>query len=105
MNEEELTIAKAIFEENGNFDIEVELGGSTFAQVRGSVETDGYEEDDCRCGGYMKGTGAWITTYASVVISSLELHSYDDNGNEIPCVIDIHEDAIENYCREQLLRN
>lgn len=40
MNEEELTIAKAIFEENGNFDIEVELGGSTFAQVRGSVETD-----------------------------------------------------------------
>ena len=105
MNEEELTIAKAIFEENGNFDIEVELGGSTFAQVRGSVETDGYEEDDCRCGGYMKGTGAWITTYASVVISSFELHSYDENGDELPCHLQVNAGEIVNYCREQLLNH
>lgn len=102
MTKTDYTIANAILDDtcDGAFDLEVELGDNTFISVCGNIETDSYQEDD-----YYNGTGAWITTYASVVISGLELHSYDENGSEIPCVIDIHEDEIENYCREQLLNH
>lgn len=100
MNEIDYAIAEAILEDccDGDFEIEIELSRNTFAQVCGHVETDSYQEDD-----YYNGTGAWVTTYASVVISSLELVSYDEDGNEIPCTLNVHEDKIEDYCKQQLL--
>lgn len=102
MNETDYAIAEAILEDccDGYFEIEIELGRNTFAQVCGHVETDSYQEDD-----YYSGTGAWVTTYASVAISSLELHAYDDNGDEIPCALEVHEDKIEKYCKTQLMQD
>lgn len=102
MNETDYAIANAILDDacDGTFDLEVELKSNTLANVCGSIETDSYQEND-----YYNGTGAWITTYASVVISNLELHSYNEEGSEIPCLLDVHEDEIEKYCKEQLLWN
>ena len=100
MNETDYAIAEAILDEacDGTFDLEVELGDNTWANVCVNIETESYQEDD-----YYSGTGAWVTTYASVVISSLELVSYDEDGNEIPCTLNVHEDKIEDYCKQQLL--
>ena len=100
MNETDYAIAEAILDEacDGTFDLEVELGDNTWANVCVNIETESYQEDD-----YYSGTGAWVTTYASVVISSLELVSYDEGGNEIPCTLNVHEDKIEDYCKQQLL--
>lgn len=100
MNEADYAIATAILDEtcDGTFDLEVELGDNTWANVCVNIETESYQEDDC-----YSGTGAWVTTYASVVISSLELVSYDEDGDEIPCTLNVHEDKIEDYCKQQLL--
>ena len=71
------TIANAIAENiegnNGTFSVEVEVS-NTLIVVNGSFEIDGYCEDD-----YFNGTGAWVTTYVSVCIDSVE--SYDGYGN------------------------
>lgn len=68
------TIANAIVESiegnNGTFSVEVEIN-NTLVVVDGSFEIDGYPEDD-----YFNGTGAWITTYVSVYIDSVE--AYDE---------------------------
>ena len=100
MNEADYTIAEAILDDccDGTFDIEVELGNNVFAYVCGNIKTDSYQEND-----YYNGTGAWVTTYASVVISDLELHAYNDDGDEILCTLEVHEGEIEDYCGEQLL--
>lgn len=102
MNEADYAIANAILDDqcDGTFSLEVELGNNTLANVCGIIEKESYQEDD-----YYNGTGAWITTYASVAISKLELHSYDESGSEIPRTLAVHKDKIENYCREQLLQN
>ena len=86
MNDADYSIAEAILDNcnDGLFDIEVELGNNTFAQVSGYIETDRYQEDDFHCG-YGNGTGAWITTYDSVSISSRELSAYGDGDDKIPC--------------------
>ena len=100
MNEFDYTIAKAILNDycDGSFDIEVELGNNTFANVCGIIETESYQEDD-----YYNGTGAWVTTYVSVCISDLKLCAYNEDGDEIPCALEVHESDIENYCRKTLL--
>lgn len=102
MNEADYAIATAILDEacDGTFDLEVELGDNTWANICVNIETESYQEDD-----YYSGTGAWVTTYASVAISSLELHAYDDNGDEIPCALEVHEDKIEKYCKTQLMQD
>ena len=100
MNEIDYAIANAILEDpcDGTFDLEVELGNNILANVCGSIETDSCQEDD-----YYNGTGAWVTTYASVRICSLELCAYNEDGGEIPCELEVHESEIEDYCKQQLL--
>lgn len=81
------TIANAIVENiegcNGTFSVEVEFD-NTLVEVSGSFEIDGYQEDD-----YFNGTGAWVTTYVSVCIDSVE--AYDEDGNEIDVDCDLAE--------------
>lgn len=102
MNEIDYAIANAILDDccDGAFDMEVELGNNTFANVRGYVETESYQENN-----YYNGTGAWITTYADVVISGLKLYTCNDDGDETPCDLEVHEGEIEEYCKEWLLQN
>ena len=64
-------------EEDGRFDIDIELDSLTI-NAQGCIEIDGYIEDDNHCG-YMNGTGAWIETNRA---ASVELTAYDDDGNE-----------------------
>lgn len=100
MSETDYMIAEAVLDTDcdGQFDIDTELDGNMSARVCGWIETESHQEDD-----YYNGTGDRVTTYASVCISSLELHVYDDDGDEAPCTLEVHESEIEDYCREQLL--
>lgn len=81
------TIANAIYNaidsNNGTFSVEVEVN-NTLVVVDGSFEIDGYCEDD-----YFTGTGAWVTTYVSVCIDSVE--AYDEDGNEVDVDCDLKE--------------
>lgn len=63
--------------EDGRFDIDIELDSLTI-NAQGTIEIDGYVEDDYHCG-YMNGTGAWVETYRA---ASVELAAYDEDGNE-----------------------
>lgn len=88
-------IANAIVEDieggNGTFSVEVEIG-DTQVFVDGSFETDGYCEDD-----YSNGTGAWVTTYATVRIESVEAYT-DGDVTEITCDLT----KIERYVEDEL---
>lgn len=66
-----------IHDEDGRFDLDIELDTITI-NAQGTIEIDGYVEDDYHCG-YMNGTGAWIETYRA---ASVDLTAYDDDGNE-----------------------
>lgn len=90
------TIAAAIVESiksnEGRFSLEVEIDGNTVVEVSGRYEMDGYCEDD-----YFNGTGAWVTTYVSVVVEDCAVYTNDEDGEET--VNDIKPDtaAIERY--------
>ncbi|MBD8001052.1 hypothetical protein [Phocaeicola faecium] len=90
------TIANAIAENiegnEGTFSVEVEVN-NTLVVVDGSFEIDGYCEND-----YFNGTGAWVTTYVSVCIDSVE--AYDEDGNEVEVVCNLTE--IERYAENEL---
>lgn len=90
------TIANAIVENiegnEGTFSVEVEVN-NTLVVVDGSFEIDGYPEDD-----YFNGTGAWVTTYVSVYIDSVE--AYDEDGNEAEVICNLTE--IERYAENEL---
>lgn len=90
------TIANAIVENiegaNGTFSVEIEAN-NTLVVVDGSFEIDGYPEDD-----YFNGTGAWMTTYVSVCIDSVE--AYDEDGNEVEVICNLTE--IERYAENEL---
>lgn len=81
------TIANAVYNaidsNNGTFSVEVEVN-NTLVVVDGRFEIDGYCEDD-----YFNGTGAWVTTYVSVCIDSVE--AYDEDGNEVDVDCDLTE--------------
>lgn len=81
------TIANAIYNaidsNNGTFSIEVEVN-NILVVVDGCFEIDGHCEDD-----YFTGTGAWVTTYVSVCIDSVE--AYDEDGNEVDVDCDFTE--------------
>ena len=66
-----------VHDEDGRFDLDIELDTITI-NAQGTIEIDGYVEDDYHCG-YMNGTGAWIETYRA---ASVELTAYDEDGNE-----------------------
>ena len=90
------TIANAVYNaidsNNGTFSVEVEVN-NTLVVVDGSFEIDGYCEDD-----YFNGTGAWVTTYVSVCIDSVE--AYDEDGNEVEAICNPTE--IERYAENEL---
>lgn len=90
------TIASAIVESiegsNGTSSVEVEVN-DTLVYVDGSFEIDGYREDD-----YFNGTGAWVTNYVSVNVSSVE--AYDEDGEIIEVACDLSE--IEKYAESEL---
>ena len=90
------TIANAIYNaidsNEGTFSVEVEVN-NTLVIVDGSFEIDGYCEDD-----YFNGTGAWVTTYVSVCIDSVE--AYDEDGNEVDVTCSLTE--IERYAENEL---
>ena len=90
------TIANAIVENiegsEGTFSVEVEVN-NTLVVVDGSFEIDGYCEDD-----YFNGTGAWVTTYVSVCIDSVE--AYDEDGNKVEVICNLTE--IERYAENEL---
>ncbi len=75
-----------VHDEDGGFDIEIELDGITI-NAKGSIELDGYKEDD-----YFNGTGAWVETYRS---ASVELTAFDEDG-EVEIGIEI-ENEIYKY--------
>lgn len=81
--------------EQGNFETEVEIeveNGDLLITATGWLETDGYVEDDYRCG-----TGAYVETYRN---ASVELMAtmYDEDGDEIECVLDSqHEKDADKY--------
>lgn len=79
-----------IHDENGRFDIEIELDEIT-VKAKGEVELDGYIEDDYHCG-YMNGTGAWVETYRSATV---EITAFDEDG-EVEIDTEI-EDEIYKY--------
>lgn len=76
-------VYNAIDSNNGTFSVEVEVN-NTLVVVDGSFEIDGYCEDD-----YFTGTGAWVTTYVSVCIDSVE--AYDEDGNDVDVDCDLTE--------------
>ena len=90
------TIANAIVENiegsEGTFSVEVEVN-NTLVVVDGSFEINGYCEDD-----YFNGTGAWVTTYVSVCIDSVE--AYDEDGNKVEVICNLTE--IERYAENEL---
>lgn len=90
------TIANAVYNaidsNNGTFSVEVEVNNALVV-VDGSFEIDGYSEDD-----YFNGTGAWVTTYVSVCIDSVE--AYDEDGNEVEVICNLTE--IERYAENEL---
>lgn len=106
MNKADFAIAEAILDTScdGMFDIDVEIRDNVFASVCGNMYKTSCREDDdlCECA---NGAGAWMTCYAYVCINYLEIHSYDNDGNEKECDIEVHESEIEKYCREQMLCN
>ena len=75
-----------VHDEDGSFDIDIELDGITI-NAKGSIELDGYKEDD-----YFNGTGAWVETYRS---ASVELTAFDEDG-EVEIGIEI-ENEIYKY--------
>lgn len=79
-----------VHDEDGSFDIDIELDGITI-NAKGSIELDGYIEDDYHCG-YMNGTGAWVETYRS---ASVEVRAFDEDG-EVEIDIEI-ENEIYKY--------
>lgn len=85
-------IVESIEESNGTFSVEVEVN-DTLVIVDGSFEIDGYREDD-----YFNGTGAWVTTYVSVSVSSVE--AYDEDGEAVEVACDLSE--IERYAENEL---
>lgn len=70
-------IAESIESNEGRFSLEVEVDDNTVVEVSGRYEMDGYREDD-----YFNGTGAWVTTYVSVVVEDCAVYTYDEDGEE-----------------------
>lgn len=77
----------AVHDENGRFDIDIELDDALTLNAKGWLELDGYLEDD-----YYNGTGAYIETHRS---ASVEVKAFDEDG-EVEIDIEI-ENEIYKY--------
>lgn len=90
-------IIRSISDYEGNFSLDVDIDANTFAQVSGHYEIQGYCEDD-----YFDGTGAWVTTYANVVLEDCDVFTYDEDGEEIENNIEPDLAVIERYVEKEL---
>ena len=70
--------------EVGEHTVEYEKDGDLLC-IDYEYDTDGYVEDDARCG-YENGTGAWVEMGRYLYIHSTE--AYDAKGEKIPCEVD-----------------
>lgn len=91
------TIIGSINGLDGKFSLAVEIDANTLAEVHGHYEIQGYCEDD-----YFNGTGAWITTYANVILENCDVFTYDEDGEEIENNIDPDLATIERYVEKEL---
>lgn len=71
-------------EASGEIEEFYELAPKQTLYIKAAYELDGYVEDDAHCGGYMCGTDAWVTTYASCVIEEICIMD-DETEEEIAC--------------------
>ena len=80
------TLAESVLDNDNYcaFYTEIKLSNNIFAHFCGNVETDSCYEDDS-LGGYDNGTWALTTTYDLVSISNMELCTYGDGDDKIPC--------------------
>ena len=83
-----------------NIDTEIEVG-NMIVNIRGSIRTYGYMEDDFHCG-YMNGTGYNVTTSADIQLT-FDVTTYDDDGNEVDNDIEIDEDAIRECLYNEII--
>lgn len=83
-------IYRAIEGGAGTFSVEVEAGNGVTVYADGSFEIDGYREDD-----YFNGTGAWVTTYVSVRVETVEAYDEDGEPVEIDCDLSEIEKSVE----------
>lgn len=101
MNSINETIAHAIVAEiesgNGMYSIEVEIDANTVVEVSGSYEIDGYTEND-----YFNGTGAFVTTYVSVIVEALDVFTYNEDGEQVANIITPDIADIERHAETEL---
>lgn len=69
-----------VHDEEGVFEVEIEVGENITVNAVGNIETDGYREDE-----YFNGTGAWVETYRSAWVE-LTATVYDDDDSADCCV-------------------
>ena len=76
-------------EDNGTFDIDVELNDDITVHMTGRLDTDGYYEND-----YYNGTGAYIETYRSANIElTATLYKADGNCEEVAIATEQQQEA------------
>lgn len=83
-------IYRAIEGDKGTFSVEVETENGVMICADGSFEIDGYREDD-----YFNGTGAWVATYVSVRVETVEAYDEDGEPVEIDCDLSEIERSVE----------
>lgn len=95
-------VANAILDEclngrDGSFTVEIECG-DVFVTAEVYCHVDGYTEDD-----YYDGTGAYVVTDVNVGIDNVEIHAYDDDGEEKLQDIELDTMAIERYVFDEFI--
>lgn len=83
--------------EDGEIEIELEVDNLLLV-ITGFLYTEGYVEDDFRCG-YMNGTGAYIETEREAELD-MAVKFYDEDGNAEPANATMSDiNKINNYIR------
>ena len=73
-----------IHDEDGRFDINIEIDEEITINAKGWLELDGYREDD-----YYNGTGAWVETGRA---ANIDLTAYE-NGEPVELDKEIEKEA------------
>lgn len=87
------SIIERISEEIDDFNFEEVIAGdgeTTYIEVRGSREAEGYVDDD-----YFTGTGAEVTTYDHTTISYIDAVVLDDEEGDVKIDYQIAPEEIE----------
>lgn len=81
-----------VYYEDGYFDVEIEIDETLTIEARGSIDTDGYVEDDAHCG-YMNGTGGYVETYRRAWIELTAVVCNESDGSRTR--LDVDEDTVQ----------